>query len=201
MNFPSKLVERAVEQVSRLPSIGPKSALRIVMQLLKADPSQTDELAEALRDLRHNIQYCQKCHAISDGPVCNTCLDVRREQSVICVVEQTRDVLAIENTNQYKGLYHVLGGVISPIEGIGPSDLYIASLLSRIAQEEVKEVILALSTTMEGDTTAFYLAKKIREQGVKVSTIARGIPMGGELEYADELTLGRSIMTRRELDS
>ena len=200
MNFPSKLIEDAVTEISRLPGIGKKTALRLALHLLKQHEANTEALALAITRMRTEIQYCKTCHNISDGEECSICMSHRRDGSVICVVEDIRDVLAIENTNQFHGKYHVLGGVISPIQGIGPEELKIESLLSRVetaAQSDaVKEVILALSATMEGDTTSFYLAKKLKEKGIQVSSIARGIPVGGELEFTDEVTLGRSIMTR-----
>lgn len=196
MNFPSKLIENAVNEMSKLPGIGKKTALRLVLHLLKKDEENTINLAEAIMNMRTQIQYCRQCHNISDADVCAICANPARDRSLVCVVEDTRDVLAIENTSQYKGLYHVLGGIISPIEGIGPSDLHIDSLVRRIPESEIKEVILALSPTMEGDTTAFYLTKKFKPFNLKISTIARGIPVGGELEYADEITLGRSIVRR-----
>ncbi len=198
MEFSSKLIESAVDNFSKLPGIGKKTALRLVLHLLKQEKDLTQELAKALVDMRLNIKYCKVCHNISDDDVCNICNNPVRDQSIICLVEDTRDVLAIENTSQYNGLYHVLGGIISPIEGIGPDDLTIQDLLNRISQpnSEVKEIILGLSPTMEGDTTAFYITKKVKPLGIKTSTIARGIPIGGELEYADEITLGRSIISR-----
>lgn len=198
MQFSSRLIESAVEEFSKLPGVGKKTALRLVLHLLKQDPNQTTELAHALVDLRTNIKYCEKCFNISDEEICNICNSSRRDQSIICLVEDTRDVLAIENTSQYNGLYHVLGGIISPIEGIGPEELKISELINRVSKQssEVKEVIFGLSPTMEGDTTAFYISKKLKPLGIKASTIARGIPIGGELEYADEITLGRSIVTR-----
>ena len=198
MEYPSKLIENAVAEVSKLPGIGKKTALRLVLHLLKEPETATIDLAGAITELRTKIRYCNACHNISDDDVCNICASHRRDRSLICVVEDTRDVLAIENTSQYNGLYHVLGGVISPIDGIGPSELNIDPLLSRISQnkDEIKEIIFALSPTMEGDTTAFYLTKKLKEYEVNISTIARGIPIGGELEYADEVTLGRSILSR-----
>ncbi|MDJ1483569.1 recombination mediator RecR [Cytophagaceae bacterium YF14B1] len=201
MNYPSKLIENAVNEVSKLPGIGKKTALRLVLHLLKREEETTLALAESLTQLRTQIKYCRNCHNISDAEVCAICANVMRDRSIICVVEDTRDVLAIENTSQYKGLYHVLGGIISPIEGVGPNDLHIDSLIRRIPNSDVKEVILALSPTMEGDTTAFYLTKKLKPFDLKISTIARGIPIGGELEYADEITLGRSIMTRVAYES
>ncbi|MFC0183863.1 DNA replication and repair protein RecR [Pseudarcicella hirudinis] len=197
MNFPSKLIENAVEEISKLPGIGKKTALRLALHLLKRDEKQTLSLSEALVAMRSKTRYCRQCHNISDDELCGICTGNRREQGVICVVEDTRDVLAIENTSQYKGLYHVLGGIISPLEGVGPNDLNIESLVQRISgNTEVKEVILGLSPTMEGDTTAFYLTKRLKPFDVKITTIARGIPIGGDLEYADEITLGRSIVSR-----
>lgn len=200
MNYPSKLIEDAVNEISRLPGIGRKSALRLALHLLKKDSEQTRSLAGALVALREETRYCERCHNIADAKICSICASSRRDTSVICVVTDMRDVLAIENTGQYNGLYHVLGGIISPMEGIGPSDLNIESLMHRIAsppdEVPVAEVILALSATMEGDTTAFYLQKKLKASQVKVSTIARGIPVGGDLEYTDEVTLGRSIVAR-----
>jgi recombination protein RecR len=199
MEFPSKLIENAVGELSRLPGIGRKTALRLALHLLKAEMDTTATLAEALAKMRFEITYCKTCHSISDAEECGICANKLRDHSLVCVVSDVRDVIAIENTGQYKGVYHVLGGVISPIEGIGPSDLHIDSLVERAAVEdsEVREVILAISPTMEGDTTAFYLSRRLRDlPNVHISTIARGIPMGGELEYADEITLGRSIVDR-----
>ena len=197
MNFPPKIVENAIEEISKLPGIGKKTALRLVLHLLKQEQSSANELAEAIVHLREDVKYCSICHIIAETTDC-TCKTITRDLATVCVVQDTPDVMAIENTHQYKGLYHVLGGLISPIEGIGPEDLKIESLINRIKNSEpqIEEVILALNPTMEGDTTAFYMTKKLKELGVKVTTIARGIPMGGELEYADELTLGRSILTR-----
>lgn len=197
MNFPPKLVEDAIEEISKLPGIGKKTALRLVLHLLKQDESAANNLADALVKLREDTKYCSTCHIISDTTDC-TCKTIKRDLTTVCVVQDTPDVIAIENTHQYRGLYHVLGGVISPIEGIGPEELNIDSLINRIKDSEpqIEEVILALNPTMEGDTTAFYLTKKLKELGTKVTTIARGIPIGGELEYADEVTLGRSIITR-----
>jgi len=196
MNYPSKLIEDAVNEIAKLPGIGKKTAMRLVLHLLKREEEATLSLAEALTQLRTQIKYCRHCHNISDAEVCAICTNPLRDRSLVCIVEDTRDVLAIENTSQYKGLYHVLGGIISPIEGVSPHDLHIDSLVKRIPESEIKEVILALSPTMEGDTTAFYLTRKLKPFQLKISTIARGIPIGGELEYADEITLGRSIMTR-----
>lgn len=204
MNYPSRLIEDAVAEISRLPGIGKKTALRLALHLLKRDEQQTRILSEALVNMRTKTSYCVKCHNIADSTICNICNNPKRDVSIICVVVDTRDVLAIEATSQYKGLYHVLGGIISPLEGIGPSDLNIESLINRIehapSDERVQEVILALSPTMEGDTTAFYLQKKLKAAEIKVSTIARGIPIGGDLEYADEITLGRSIVSRVAYD-
>ena len=199
MEFPSKLIENAVGELARLPGIGRKTALRLALHLLKAEMDTTASLAEALAKMRFEITYCRTCHSISDAEECGICANKLRDHSLVCVVSDVRDVIAIENTGQYKGVYHVLGGVISPIEGVGPSDLHIDSLVERAAAEDsdVREIILAISPTMEGDTTAFYLSRRLRDlPNVHISTIARGIPMGGELEYADEITLGRSIVDR-----
>ena len=199
MEFPSKLIENAVGELARLPGIGRKTALRLALHLLKAEMDTTASLAEALAKMRFEITYCRTCHSISDTEECSICANKLRDHSLVCVVSDVRDVIAIENTGQYQGVYHVLGGVISPIEGVGPSDLHIDSLVERAAAEksEIREVILAISPTMEGDTTAFYLSRRLRDlPNVHISTIARGIPVGGELEYADEITLGRSIVER-----
>lgn len=198
MEFPSKLIEEAVNQVSKLPGIGRKTALRLVLHLVKATPENTHALTEALNTLRTQIRFCSCCNNISDSETCPICASQKRERSIVCVVEDTRDVMAVENTSQYTGLYHVLGGVISPINGVGPADLKIESLISRLngGQSQIKEVILALSPTMEGDTTAFYINKRIKDLPLKISVIARGVPVGGDLEYADEITLGRSILGR-----
>lgn len=196
MQFPSKLIEHAVEEISKLPGIGKKTALRLALHLLKQEETTTKKLADSLVNLRTLTTYCTNCHNISDTETCSICQSHKRDKTVICVVEDTRDVLAIENTAQYQGLYHILGGIISPIEGIGPGELKIESLIKRVADSEVKELILALSPTMEGDTTAFYLTRRLKEYSVKISTISRGIPIGGELEYTDEITLGRSILSR-----
>lgn len=196
MIFSSKLIEDAVDQIAGLPGIGKKTALRLVFHLLKQDEKSTVALTDTLLKLRRDIVYCSQCHHISDTPICNICSSNKRDRSLLCVVEDSQDVLAIENTAQYQGLYHVLGGVISPMEGVSPIDLHIASLLERVAKSDIKEVIFALSPTMEGDTTTFYLTKKLKEHQVKISTIARGVPIGSELEYTDEITLGRSIIGR-----
>jgi recombination protein RecR len=196
MNFPSKLIENAVEELAKLPGIGRKTALRLALHLLKEESEETFLLAEALVKMRTEVKHCKECHNISDTEVCSICLNPLRDRSLLCVVSDIRDVIAIENTSQFKGLYHVLGGVISPIEGVGPSDLHIESLLERLPNSEVKEILLAISPTMEGDTTAFYLTRKLRDHQVRITTIARGVPVGGELEYTDEITLGRSIVER-----
>lgn len=195
-NYPSKMIEQAVEEISKLPGIGKKSALRLALHLLKRPEAQSLQLAHAVVQLRTETKYCPQCHMISDGDLCGICASHKRDESIICVVEDLRDVLAIENTGQFMGLYHVLGGIISPLSGISPGDLTIESLVVRVASGKVSEVILGLSPTMEGDTTAFYLTKKLKEFPVKLSTIARGIPIGGDLEYTDEITLGRSIVGR-----
>ena len=198
MNFSSKLVEKAVAEVAKLPGIGKKSALRIVLHLLKQPPTETELLSEALQTLRQQIRHCRVCYNIADEEVCSICSSPRRDRSLICVVEDMRDVMAIENTGQYTGLYHVLGGVISPLDGIGPEDLKLEALLERLqnSPEPVKELILALPATVEGDTTAFYLNKKLQPFDIRLTSIARGVPVGSELEYTDEVTLGRSIMNR-----
>ncbi len=194
--FPSVLLERAVGEISRLPGIGRKTALRLALHLLRQDEATVDALAEALLRLRHDVRYCSVCHNISDDDVCPICSDSRRDASTICVVENVQDVMAIENTQQFHGLYHVLGGIISPMDGIGPSDLNIDSLVKRVEEGGVREVILALSSTMEGDTTNFYISRRLQPLGVTMSVIARGIAVGNELEYTDEVTLGRSIVNR-----
>ena len=190
------MIEQAVEEISKLPGIGKKSALRLALHLLKRPEAQSLQLAHAVVQLRTETKYCPQCHMISDGDLCGICSSHKRDESIICVVEDLRDVLAIENTGQFMGLYHVLGGIISPLSGISPGDLTIETLVARVASGKVVEVILGLSPTMEGDTTAFYLTKKLKEFPVKLSTIARGIPIGGDLEYTDEITLGRSIVGR-----
>ena len=194
--YPSQLLEKAVSEFSRLPGIGRKTALRLVLWMLRQDNADVDKFAEAVSRLKHEVRYCSVCHNISDSDVCPICADPRRDISTVCVVENIQDVMAIENTQQYRGLYHVLGGIISPMDGIGPSDLEVESLVERVKEGDVSEVILALSPTMEGDTTNFYLYRKLAPTGVKVSVIARGIAVGNELEYTDEVTLGRSIMNR-----
>lgn len=194
--YPSMLLEKAVSEVSKLPGIGRKTALRLVLHLLRQDDSAVDELTVALTRLKHEVRHCNVCHNISDTDLCPICSDSRRDSTTICVVENIQDVMAIENTQQYRGLYHVLGGIISPIDGIGPSDIEVESLVRRVAEGNVNEVIMALSSTMEGDTTAFYVFRKLADYDVKQSVIARGISVGNELEYTDEITLGRSILDR-----
>ncbi|RYG54214.1 MAG: recombination protein RecR [Chitinophagaceae bacterium] len=196
MEFPSKLLERAVSEMSQLPGIGKRTALRLVLHLLKQPIERTNYLSEALKDMRDNLKHCTKCHNISDNEVCDICADSRRDGSLICVVEDIRDVMAVENTGQYRGLYHVLGGKISPIDGVGPSQLTIEALLKRVRAGGVAEIIFALSPTMEGDTTNFYIYRQLGDLEIATSAIARGIAVGDELEYADEVTLGRSILQR-----
>lgn len=196
MTFSSKLIEKAVEAFSSLPGIGRKSALRLVLHLLKQDKSATEQFTSALIAMREGIRECRICHNLADEEICQICSDARRDRSVVCVVENIRDLMAIEDTSQYRGLYHVLGGVISPIEGIGPGDLHIESLQERVSQGEIQEVIMAISPTIEGETTIYYISKKLQPSGVQLSAIARGVAFGGDLEYADELTLGRSIVAR-----
>lgn len=200
MNYPSLTIENAVNELSKLPGIGKKSALRFALFLLKSETAAVEKISLAILDLKNKTVFCKECHNISDADVCNICASPKRDKSVVCVVEDVRDVLAIENTNQYFGTYHVLGGVISPLEGVSPNNLSIGSLLEKVKNGTIKELILALSSTMEGDTTAFYIAKKTKEFNVKLTTIARGIPVGGELEFTDEITLGRSIIKRVEFN-
>ncbi len=196
MNFSSKLIEEAVEAFAGLPGIGRKTALRLVLHLIRQEPEVSERFAEAVVRMRQGIKACEICHNLSDERLCTICADRRRDRSLVCVVENIRDVMAIEDTGQYRGLYHVLGGVISPIEGVGPADIHIDSLVQRVREGEVKEVIMAISPTIEGDTTIFYISKKLSDFDLRLSTIARGVAFGGELEYADELTLGRSIVSR-----
>jgi len=200
-NYPSKLVENAVIELSKLPGIGKKTALRLVLHLLKEDVEDVEMFGNAIINMRKNTKYCQKCHNISDSDICEICSNPKRNENIICVVEDIRDVMAIENTAQYSGVYHILGGIISPIEGIGPQDLNIESLIKKISENNVEEIILALSTTIEGDTTSFYIFKRLKDYNIKFSTIARGISIGDELEYADEVTLGRSIINRTPYES
>lgn len=196
MDFSSKLLENAVNEMSRLPGVGNRTALRLVLHLLKQPSEQTMVLSKALSNLRENIKFCKNCHNLSDSDLCHICSNVHRDNTVICVVEDIRDVMAIENTGTFRGMYHVLGGKISPIDGIGPQDLTIQPLVDKVKTGEVKELIFALSSTMEGDTTNFYIYKQIQDFQVTTTTIARGISVGDELEYADEVTLGRSITNR-----
>ena len=195
--YSSKLLEKAVQEFSKLPGIGRKTALRLVLWMLRQEETEVEQFAETIHRMKQEIKYCHICHNISDTDTCPICSDPRRDAQTICVVENVQDVMAIENTMQYKGLYHVLGGVISPMDGMGPSDIEIDSLVNRVAEGNVKEVILALSPTMEGDTTNFYIYRKLAPYGdVKISIIARGVSVGNELEYTDEITLGRSILNR-----
>ncbi|MEO0528605.1 MAG: recombination mediator RecR [Bacteroidota bacterium] len=196
MEFSSKLLEDAVYEMSQLPGIGKRTALRLVLHLLKQPSEQTLRLSNSLRHLREEIKFCRNCHNISDVALCEICANPKRDDSLVCVVEDIRDVMAIENTGQYRGMYHVLGGKISPMEGIGPQELTIASLVDKAKQGDIKELIFALSSTMEGDTTNFYIYKQLEGLDIRTSTIARGIAVGDELEYADEVTLGRSIINR-----
>ncbi|RTY92285.1 recombination mediator RecR [Flavobacterium sp. GT3R68] len=196
MEFSSKLLEKAVNEMAQLPGIGKRTALRLVLHLLKQPKEQTGFLSQALVNMREDIKFCEQCHNISDVAVCEICSNPNRNHQIICVVEDIRDVMAIENTGQYRGIYHVLGGKISPIDGVGPSQLKITSLVDKIKAGLVQELIFALSSTMEGDTTNFYIYKQIKDSGIITSTIARGISVGDELEYADEVTLGRSILQR-----
>ncbi len=194
--YPSALLENAVNEFSKLPGIGRKTALRLVLYILRQDPSLAENLGEAVVRLRKEVKYCHVCHNISDSETCSLCSDSSRDTSTVCVVENIREVMAVENTRQFRGMYHVLGGIISPMDGIGPSDLQIESLVQRVASGQVKEVILALSATMEGDTTNAYIFRHLAPYNIKISVIARGVSIGDELEYADEITLGRSIINR-----
>ena len=196
MEFSSKLIEKAVNEISQLPGIGKRTALRLVLHLLKQPKDQTGFLAQALVNMREDIKYCTNCHNISDSEICEICANKSRNHQIVCVVEDIRDVMAIENTGQFRGVYHVLGGKISPIDGVGPSQLRIVTLVDKVKSGSVNEVIFALSSTMEGDTTNFYIYKQIADADIVISTIARGIAVGDELEYADEVTLGRSILQR-----
>jgi recombination protein RecR len=196
MNFSSKILEEAVNQVSQLPGIGKRTALRLVLHLMRQPEQNTDLLSDALLKMRHDLNFCKNCHNVSDVEICEICASLNRDQSIVCVVEDIRDVMAIENTSQYRGLYHVLGGKISPMDGIGPQDLKVRSLVDRVKNKGVTEIIFALSPTIEGDTTNFYIFKQLDGLEVNTSTIARGIAVGDELEFADEVTLGRSILHR-----
>ncbi|MEO6904680.1 MAG: recombination mediator RecR [Bacteroidia bacterium] len=196
MNFSSKLIEEAVNEFSKLPGVGKRTALRFVLHLMKQSPTEVSQFGNSFIKLRTELRYCTNCFNVADKPVCEICANVHRDQSTVCVVEDIRDVMAIENTQQYRGVYHVLGGIISPMNGVGPSNLNIESLVKKAADGAIKEIIMALSTTMEGDTTNFYIYKRLKEFNLTISTIARGIAIGDELEYADEVTLGRSIINR-----
>jgi len=194
--FSSYLLEDAVNELAKLPGIGKRTAMRMALHLLKQDQNHVDRLGESLMRMRKEMMFCKRCHNISEKPICSICSSPKREEGFICVVEDIRDVLAIENTGQFKGLYHVLGGLISPMDGVSPSDLQIASLIERIEKEKINEIVLALSATVEGDTTNFYIFKQLKNQEVKLSTLARGVAIGDEIEFADEVTLGRSIVQR-----
>lgn len=198
--YPSQLLEKAVDEFAKLPGVGRKTALRLVLHLLRQEDETVEALAGAISKMKREVKHCKVCHNISDTDTCPICADPRRDASVICVVENIQDVMAIENTQQFKGLYHVLGGIISPMDGIGPSDIEIDSLVERVSRGGISEVILALSPTMEGDTTNFYIFRKLAHLNVKLSVIARGVSVGDELEYADEVTLGRSIINRTPFD-
>jgi recombination protein RecR len=198
--LPSKVLEDAVNEFMKLPGIGRKTALRLVLHLLKSEKADTERFGDTMIRLCNEIKYCRQCHNISETELCNICCDHRRDTSLICLVEDIRDVLAIENTGQYRGVYHLLGGIISPMEGIGPADLHVESLIERVRTGNVNEVIMALRTTMEGDTTIFYISKRLREFNVSISSLARGVAIGDELEYTDEVTLGRSILNRLPYD-
>jgi recombination protein RecR len=201
MNFSSSLLENAVNELAKLPGIGKKTALRLALFLLKKEVLEVDLFAETIKKMRHDIHFCKRCGNISDGDLCGICQNPLRKKHVICVVETIREVIAIENTQQYSGLYHVLGGVISPLDGIGPDQLNIESLIARVEKENIEELIFALSPNIQGDTTIYYITKKLSGKPVKITTIARGIAFGGELEYADELTLARSIANRMPIEN
>ena len=200
-HYSSKLLENAVAEFAKLPGIGNKTALRLVLYLLKQDAETVTQFGNAIIQLKHEIKHCRICHNLSDEEVCSICADTSRDHSVICVVENIRDVMSIENTLQFQGVYHVLGGIISPMEGIGPADLTIAALEEKVAHGNVKEIILALSTTLEGDTTNFYIFKKLKKYQVSITTLARGVSFGDELEYTDEITLGRSLINRTPFET
>ena len=200
MSTSSNLINKAVEQLSKFPGIGKKSALRMALHLLKRSEGDTIDLSHALINLRTEIQFCSQCYNLSDDVLCNVCKSPSKDESLVCIVKDFQDVIAIENTGQYNGHFHVLGGLISPVDGVGPSDVKIPELFTRVSKGEIKEAIIALSSTLEGDTTEYYIAKKLREQGIKVSTLSKGIAVGGELEYADEMTLARSIRNRVNLE-
>lgn len=197
--YPSELLEKAVDEFSKLPGVGRKTALRLALHVLRQPVDDVDVFTDTISHFRHDVKHCKICHNISDTDICPICSDHSRDTQTVCVVENVQDVMAIENTQQYHGLYHVLGGIISPMDGIGPNDIEIASLVQRVEQGGIKEVILALASTMEGDTTNFFISRKLAHTGVKVSVIARGISVGDELEYTDEVTLGRAILNRTEM--
>lgn len=201
MIFSSALIENAVNEFARLPGVGKKTALRLVLHLLKQDTAQVDLFSETIARMRRQIRFCKQCHNVSDDDTCSICASPSRHNHTVCVVESIRDVIAIENTQQFNGVYHVLGGIISPIDGIGPDQLNIHTLVERVKDQNIEEVIMALSPTIEGDTTIYYLSKKLKELPVKITTIARGISFGGELEYADEMTLARSLTNRLPLEN
>ncbi len=201
MNINSKLIEEAVDQLATLPGVGRKTALRFVLHLLKRDSNEVERFANAFTNLRENIRFCKTCFNLADSDFCSICENTGRQSNLICVVEDIRDIMALESTQQYRGTYHVLGGVISPMDGIGPSDLRIQELIERVKETQPEELILALNTTMEGDTTCFYLYKKLKDTGVNISTLARGVAIGDDLEYTDEVTLGRSIRNRTPYES
>ena len=196
INYPSKLIENAVNELAKLPGIGKKTALHLALHLLKQDVSEVENFGNRIIKMRKEINYCKYCHNISDSDICNICSNTKRDHSVICVTEDIRDVMAIENTNQYNGIYHILGGIISPVEGISADDINVQSLINRVKKNSIKEIIMALNTTIEGDTTTFYIYKKLKHLDIKFTTIARGVSIGDELEYTDEITLGRSIINR-----
>ena len=201
MVFSSKLIEDAVHEFSKMPGVGKKTALRMVLQLLKMEETEVDEFTGALSRMRHGVQFCKLCHNVSDSDICVICVNQARIKSQVCVVETIRDVIAIESTQQYNGLYHVLGGILSPLDGIGPEQLNISSLHARVKEQNVEELIMALSPTIEGDTTVYYIARQLKDLPVRITTIARGIAFGGELEYADEMTLARSIAKRLPIEN
>ena len=201
MQFSSSLLEKAVNEFARLPGIGKKTALRLVLHLLKTEEEKTDQLSEALTKMRHEIKFCQRCFNVADADICSICANSLRRQEIVCVVENIRDVIAIESTQQFNGVYHVLGGIISPLDGIGPDQLNIETLVQRIQKDNIEEVIFALNPNIQGDTTIYYIQKKLAGKPVRITTIARGIAFGGELEYADELTLGRSLQNRMPVES
>ena len=200
-SYPSKLLENAVDEFAKLPGIGRKTALRLVLHLLKQPTNEVESFSDALKELKQNVKYCKECMNISDTEICSICANPRRDSSLLCIVENIKDVMSLESTNQYNGLYFVLGGLINPMNGIGPADLNIEGLINKIAQGSVKEVIMALSATMEGDTTIFYLYKKIKNFDIEITAIARGVAIGDDLEYTDEITLGRALLNRTKLEA